>query len=294
MTKEYIDVANQILQWYKKEGRDLPWRRTRNPYRILVSEIMLQQTQVDRVITKYREFLKAFPSAKALAEAKTSDVIKEWAGLGYNRRALFLQRTAQAVRSEYSGRFPKNLEALKKLPGVGDYTARAILSFAFEEPVPMMDTNHRKFYTRLFFKGKNTPDADLLHKAQKLVDTLEQKRGVFHKKKLGTWSYHWNQALMDFMTAVARNNEHPLVQTFIQTYPERQKAKKKKKTIPFKQTDRYFRGRIIDRLREEHKASLASLKTSFPQIDQDRFNAIISKLESDHLIKRQKQSIMLP
>ena len=148
-------IRKKILTWYAIAKRDhFPWRKTRNPYKILVSEVMLQQTQVSRVIDKYREFLRVFPNAKKLSDAKASEVITAWAGLGYNRRALFLQKTAKAVREVHGGRFPKYLEMLKTLPGVGDYTARAVLSFAFEQPVPMMDTNHRRFYQRVLFGFK--------------------------------------------------------------------------------------------------------------------------------------------
>ena len=148
-------IQQRVLHWYKQNKRNLPWRQTHDPYHILVAEIMLQQTQVQRVIEKYQSFLKRFPTVQKLARAKASSVITEWKGLGYNRRALFLQRSAQSVVKDHGGRFPRTISELVSLPGIGDYTARAVLSFAFKKPVPMMDTNHRKFYSRLFPKAKN-------------------------------------------------------------------------------------------------------------------------------------------
>ncbi len=124
-----------IWKFYKEQGRhDLPWRKTADPYKILVSEVMLQQTQVDRVIPKYKAFLKQFPTLKALAKAPLNQVLLAWSGLGYNRRALYLQRAAQALTEGYKGRFPKDAETLETLPGIGPYTARAVATFSNDIP----------------------------------------------------------------------------------------------------------------------------------------------------------------
>src|SRR5882724_6865534 len=131
-----------ILTHWRKEGRhDLPWRQTDNPYHILVSEIMLQQTQVDRVIDYYKKFLAAFPTFRALAQAPVADVLRLWQGLGYNRRALMLQRSAQMMVSDQEG----------PLPGVGPYTAGAVLAFAFNKPVAIIETNIRRVYLHHYF-----------------------------------------------------------------------------------------------------------------------------------------------
>ena len=278
---------SDILAWYEECGRDLPWRHTHDPYKILVSEIMLQQTQVERVVPKYKEFLKKFPSSRKLAEAKTAEVIQAWRGLGYNRRALFLQRTAQKVQGEFGGRFPRQRAELLTLPGVGEYTARAILCFAFLRPVAVLDTNHRKFYQRFLFEKKSLSDAELLQKADELLSVISQKDPVR--------AYHWNQAIMDFMTAVTQRNTHPLVQKFIGVYPG-PKAKKKvsKKSIPFKQTDRFIRGRIVDALRDGGSVSIAHLYNKmFPDFSQDRLEQVVAGLAKDGLIKRKKQVIVL-
>jgi A/G-specific adenine glycosylase len=135
----------ELKKFYKKNKRDLPWRKTRDPYRILVSEVMLQQTQVDRVIPKYQAFLKEFPTAKKLAEAPLSRVLKEWQGLGYNRRAKFLHQAAKMIVKEGWG---------GKLPGVGPYTRAAVEAFAHNKPGVFIETNIRTVYTHFYFPNK--------------------------------------------------------------------------------------------------------------------------------------------
>src|SRR3989344_5165268 len=134
----------KILTWYQEHKRDLPWRRTTNPYHIMVSEIMLQQTQVDRVVPKYETFLKAFPTVWDLAEAPTSQVLELWSGLGYNNRAIRLREAAKVIVKRYAGQVPKSRDALMELPGIGPYTSNAILSFAHNLSFPCMDTNIRR------------------------------------------------------------------------------------------------------------------------------------------------------
>ena len=148
MIQEASKLQPALLAWFAANARDLPWRRTRDPYRVLVSEIMLQQTQVERVIPKYMAFLEAFPSLAALAAAPVSEVIRLWAGLGYNRRAVNLQRAARAVLDAPGGVFPHEVEALRALPGIGPYTAGAVACFAFEQDVAFMDTNIRRVLRR--------------------------------------------------------------------------------------------------------------------------------------------------
>ncbi len=141
-----------ILAWYKVNKRSLPWRSTSDPYRIMVSEIMLQQTQVDRVLPKYLQFIKAYPSIEDLAKAPPAKLIALWSGLGYNRRIINLQRAAQHIVTRES--FPDQLEELLLLPGIGPYTSRAILSFAYAKDVAVVDTNVRRVFSRLFFSKR--------------------------------------------------------------------------------------------------------------------------------------------
>jgi A/G-specific adenine glycosylase len=145
-----VDVATRLLAWYGREGRELPWRGTRDPYRIWLSEIMLQQTGVATVIPYYERFLAAYPTVKALADARVEEVVELWAGLGYYSRARHLHAAARAVVERHGGVFPADLAALQALPGVGRSTAGAILSIAFDSPAPILDGNVRRVLCRLF------------------------------------------------------------------------------------------------------------------------------------------------
>jgi A/G-specific adenine glycosylase len=150
-TPERIRTFQQyLLQWYEENGRDLPWRHTRDPYRILVSEIMLHQTQVDRVIPKYYEFLNKYPSFEALAAAPVEELQELWRPLGYNFRPGRLHQIAKYVVTNYNGELPNTLKDLMALPGIGRYTAGAILSFAFHKDAPILDTNAQRVFQRYF------------------------------------------------------------------------------------------------------------------------------------------------
>lgn len=189
-------IQQALREWFRANSRPLPWRDTRDPYRVLVSEIMLQQTQVDRVLPKYYAFLERFPTIEALAAAPTGDVIRAWAGLGYNRRALNLQRTAQSVLADHGGRFPEQPEELRRLPGIGPYTAGAVACFAFEQDVAFMDTNIRRVVGRVFVgpDGGEQPwvERELLRLAEAAVP-----RGQ---------GYEWNQAIMELGALVCTSS----------------------------------------------------------------------------------------
>lgn len=239
-----------LLRWFEANQRDLPWRRTRDPYRILVSEVMLQQTQVDRVIPYYEQFLALLPTVQALADVPTSVVITLWKGLGYNRRAVNLQRTAQAVMVRHAGTFPRSPAELIELPGIGPYTAGAIACFAFEEPVAFLDTNMKRVIHRLM-AGPDLPkqlmtDRELLALAEQLVPPDD--------------AWRWNQALIEFcaLQCTARTpacvvcplQAHcvafPAIQSVIATLPA---GVRKKQETPFAGSNRFYRGRIVDGLR---------------------------------------------
>ena len=178
----------RLLAWYRKHGRDLPWRKTDDPYHILVSEIMLQQTQVDRVLPKYREFLGRYPTIRALARAPVDDVRRLWYPLGYNVRPLRLHAIACETVARYGGRLPDTAQALRQLPGIGRYTAGAILSFAHGQDVAVLDTNVRRVLGRVFLGPRRLRrlrgEKALWDLAEALVPA---GRG-----------YDFNQALMDF------------------------------------------------------------------------------------------------
>ena len=152
-------LRRRLLAWYRIHGRDLPWRKSDDPYHALVAEFMLQQTGVGRVLPAFASFLQRFPTLQSLASAPTSDVIRAWSGLGYNRRAVNLQRTARVIVEEHDGIIPRDPRTLATLPGIGPYTAAAIACFAFQRPVAVMDTNIRRVLGRIL-TGHTEVDAD--------------------------------------------------------------------------------------------------------------------------------------
>jgi A/G-specific adenine glycosylase len=178
----------RLLAWYAEHGRDLPWRRTRDPYRVLVSEIMLQQTQVARVIPKYHEFLGRYPTIDALAAAEVTDVRRLWYPLGYNVRPVRLHQIARETVASYGGRLPDSAERLRALPGIGRYTAGAILSFAYGQDTAVLDTNVRRVLTRVFLGPRR---ARRLRGDRALWDLAA---GLVPRSR----GYDFNQALMDF------------------------------------------------------------------------------------------------
>ena len=179
----------RLLTWYRRHGRDLPWRRTRDPYRVLVSEVMLQQTQVSRVIPKYREWLRRYPSLETLAAASAGEVREAWYPLGYNVRPLRLRTIARTVVRRHRGRLPRSREGLLALDGIGAYTAGAVLSFAFGQDAAILDTNVRRVLRRVWVgEDRQVRDRALWDLAERLLP-----RGR---------TYDFNQALMDLGATV--------------------------------------------------------------------------------------------
>jgi A/G-specific adenine glycosylase len=244
-------IQSGLLAWFAAHRRNLPWRRTRDPYRVLVSEVMLQQTQVDRVIPYYEAWLERFPTVAELAAAPTAEVIRLWAGLGYNRRAVNLQRTARYVVDELGGEFPRDVKALQALPGVGPYSAGAIACFAFEQDVAFLDTNMRRVVHRLCFgvdvPGPTASDRELITAAERLVPAGD--------------GWRWNQALIEFgaLHCTARRpacvicplqaecRAFPAIQGAIANLPAGTRLKREG---PFSGSNRFYRGRVVHVLRE--------------------------------------------
>jgi A/G-specific adenine glycosylase len=177
-----------LLAWFDRHGRDLPWRRTRDPYRILVSEVMLQQTQVERVKDYYERFLREYPTVQDLAAARPSQVRESWDGLGYYARARHLHAAARRVVQEHAGEFPHRPEELMELPGIGRYTAGAVVSFAYGQPAPILDTNVRRVLTRVFVRRRPARRGTLDRRLWGLAELLIPDGKA--------WEF--NQALMDF------------------------------------------------------------------------------------------------
>ena len=186
LTQDALDFRRRLLRWFRAHGRDLPWRRTRDPWSVLVSETMLQQTQVARVAPRYTAFLARFPTAEACAAAPVGDVLRLWSGLGYNGRAVRLHRAASMVTNQLGGRFPVTVNELRELPGVGPYTARAILAFAFEVDAAVVDTNVGRILAR--WHGSPLRPAEAQKQANAALPTG------------AAWA--WNQSLMDLGATV--------------------------------------------------------------------------------------------
>lgn len=190
VTRHAVEFRGQLLRWFRRHGRDLPWRQTRDPYRVLVSEFMLQQTQVSRVQEYYPAFLASFPSIHALAAAEPSRVRERWEGLGYYRRAANLHRLAQVVVEECGGVVPDRVEALRRLPGIGRYTAGAVASFAFEQAEPAVDTNVSRVIRRVFHPRRNTTEHRVWLTAA----------AILPRRRSNAWAF--NQAIMELGAVV--------------------------------------------------------------------------------------------
>jgi A/G-specific adenine glycosylase len=184
----------RLVRWYGRHGRDLPWRRTRDPYRILVSEVMLQQTQVERVLAYYPRFLRRYPTIETLAEAPEFRVREAWDGLGYYARARNLHRTAQHVASRYDGKLPADPDAIQNLPGIGRYTAGAVLSFAYGKRAAILDTNAARVLSRVFAVRQRHPKSRWWKRLWALAEVVTPARDADR----------FNQAIMDLGAVICR------------------------------------------------------------------------------------------
>ncbi len=230
-----------ILKNYNEYGRhDMPWRKSRDPYRIFVSEIMLQQTQVSRARPFYENFIKRFPGFEALAEAKTSDVLGAWQGLGYNRRAIALQKASKIISEKFHGKLPRIREDLESLPGVGRGTSGSLLAFAYNEPVIFIETNIRRVFLHFFFsKGKMVTDAEIERYIERTIDVKKPRE--------------WYWALMDYGAMLPRREN-----------PNRRSAHYAKQS-KFIGSDRELRGKVLRFLLAERKASLSQIAQKFDE-----------------------------
>jgi A/G-specific adenine glycosylase len=259
---------NKIHAHYDAHGRDLPWRSTRNPYRILVSEIMLQQTQVERVIEKYKELLAAFPDFPSLAKAPRAKLLSIWSGMGYNRRALSLKSLAQKVVEEHHGRLPSDQEKLLALPGIGKYTSGAVIAFAFNKPVVFMDTNIRRVFIHEFFHDREDIHYD------EIMPLLEQTIDAGNPRK-------WYNALMDYGTMLKRE----------QVNPNRRSAHYTKQS-PFENSNRQVRGSILKLLVKEAPLTRAQIVTK-TGMDPKRVVKNIVQLVDEGFIKKNGRSYFI-
>lgn len=268
LTHKQIEIFRQLVfDYYASNRRDLPWRKTTDPCQIMVSEVMLQQTQVDRVIPKYKAWLERFPDVKTLAQASLREVLTYWSGLGYNRRGQNLWKAAQMLESEYGGSFQTLMsvttgkkDPLTKLPGIGPYTAAAIRAFAWNQPVIVIETNIRTVYIHHFFPEttEKIDDTALLPLIEATLDKENPR--------------DWYNALMDYGTYLKQTQGNAT-----------RKSNSYAKQSQFKGSKRRLRGMIVKHLTSNNAATLSDLLTLDPD-EQERIGVIAQELVAEGLL----------
>jgi A/G-specific adenine glycosylase len=265
----------RLLRWYGRNGRDLPWRRTRDPYRILVSEVMLQQTQVARVLPAYARFLRRFPSLRSLGRASLGAVLLEWSGLGYPRRARDLHRAARLTK----GRLPRDIASLDALPGIGAYTAGAVACFSSGAAVAFADTNVRRVLGRVLL-GRTATEREAV-----AIDAAAMPRAD---------AARWHHALMDLGATVCvarmpRCARCPVLDICISKGVDAAPARRRQ--TAFATSDRRVRGAIMRVLAARRSVALRTLRKD---IADDRVPALVTKLSSEGLLVLARGRVSLP
>ncbi len=270
MTKQEQEFQTFVLDWYEKCGRhDLPWRQTHDPYCVLVSELMLQQTQVVRVIPKYEAFIKKYPTAQKLAKASLGDVLRMWQGLGYNRRAKFLLQCAQEITLSHKGKFPTEYTDLLKLPGIGPYTAAAICAFAYNQPIELVETNVRQVYIHHFFgRVEEVTDVQILEKVRRTLPADHSRE--------------WYASLMDYGSHLKACNGN-----------NTRKIKGYTKQSQFKGSDREVRAAIVRALTKQ-PLTKTELWKELDRYDQAKIQPQLDILLAEEMVGEKKGSYRLP
>jgi A/G-specific adenine glycosylase len=265
---EVDQFQNLIRDYYQRDGRTLSWRTTRNPYHILISEIMLQQTQVGRVIEKYDQFLSAFPDFTSLAQAPLRKILNIWQGLGYNRRAVALKQIAVAVTTSYKGILPSSEETLLNLPGIGKATAASIAAFAFNTPSVFIETNIRRVFIHFFFDDReNIRDADILPLVAKTLDTTNPRE--------------WYYALMDYGSLLKTTTQNP----------NRRSAHYKRQSS-FEGSQRQLRGRILKEILVKSSVTESALMKQ-TGTSSEKVREILLQLQKEGFIYKQGKGFVI-
>lgn len=250
-----------IYHYYQEHGRTFPWRITHNPYHILVSEIMLQQTQTERVLDKYKLFIDSFPDFSSLARAPLREILRVWQGLGYNRRAIALKKIAKTVMTRFHDNLPSSLEKLMTLPGIGRTTASAICAFAFNQPVVFIETNIRRVFIHHFFEnGNSINDTEILPLVEKTLDTSNPRK--------------WYFALMDYGVMVKKETQNP-----------NRRSAHYQKQAPFEGSNRQIRGLILRALTMEAGISQREIAERLG-IDPERIKKTFIQLQKEGFLRR--------
>ncbi|MFX1313059.1 MAG: A/G-specific adenine glycosylase [Promethearchaeota archaeon] len=270
LTSEVIQSFQQIIySYYKNFKRDFPFREDITPYRVLISEIMLQQTQTKRVSEKFLEFIEQFPDLLTLSKAPLDKVLKVWKGLGYNRRAIALKKIADIIINKYAGKVPDSIEILKSFPQIGHNTASSIVAFAFNKPTFFIETNIRNVYIYFFFHNKT-------HVKDKEILPIVEK--TFDKKNPREWYY----ALMDYGVMLKK------------THPElNRKSAHYRKQIPFKGSNRQLRGKILKVLIKSKTLHTLEFEKKFINFNQTRVKNVLNQLEKEGFIQKEGNKITL-
>lgn len=249
-----------IYRHFRENSRPLPWRSTTDPYRVMVSEVMLQQTQVDRVLPKYEAFLGRFPTVAALAAAPLADVLALWQGLGYNRRGLMLKRAAEAIMAQHDGVVPSDPATLARLPGIGPYTAGAIAAFAFGTATPFIETNIRSVFIHHFFHDRtDVGDPEILPLVERTMDREHVR--------------DWYNALMDYGAMLKRTLPNPS-----------RRSRHHARQAPFRGSDREVRGEILRLLLAAPGLSVAALQQQSGKTN-ERLQAQLAALVREGLVR---------
>jgi A/G-specific adenine glycosylase len=258
--EEITRFRDTVYAFFTENGRDLPWRHSADPYHIVVSEVMLQQTQVERVLVKYDEFLRVFPDFASLAGAGLKEVLGLWQGLGYNRRALTLKKLATEVVDRFQGALPCTVEALARLPGLGKATASAVAAFAFHAPVVFMETNIRRVFLHHFFEGQEgVKDREIL---PVVSITLDREN-----------PHQWYSALMDYGSALKKGLSNP-----------NRRSAHYKRQPPFERSDRKIRGQIVALLVGTEGLTFPAMLNSLGS-DWERTERILTELTEEGFVR---------
>lgn len=269
MTINIEKFQNVVQDFGRRNFRTMPWRTDIQPYAIFLSEVMLQQTQVDRVIPKFEVFMKAFPTVEALAGASFEEVLAQWAGLGYNRRALWLHQAAQEIARTYNGNIPADPSLLVQLKGIGPNTAASICVYAFNRPIPFIETNVRTVFIYHFFPDRDDVDD------KEILPLVEQTLDYDNPRE-------WYWSLMDYGTHLKKTHPNPS-----------RKSKHHSTQSTFEGSRRQLRGKVLRYLLEKPSASLSLLSDSL-QSSPETMESILADMERDGLLVRDNSRFALP
>lgn len=289
LPERQTEMRRRLQRWYGQHQRDLPWRRTRDPYAIAISEVMLQQTQVSRVQPKYEAWIERWPTPQALAAASTSAVLRAWSGLGYNRRALWLREAARQVVSRYNGQWPTDPAELLTLKGFGPYTAAAISIFSTDASLVAFDTNINRIYNRVFGGVQG-------------VSASKRERLALTTKPLSKNDL-WHHALMDLgaIVCLARQPkclECPL-RDICRAYPRiltLPTNNKRSTSEAFSDSERFWRGRVVAEFTKKStwtRRKLCEALQAHGTLKTDRFDRIVLALTKDGFLRKSGQNLRL-